>query len=115
MIRIASVMAVILVIAAAVGLYRFKENSVERADRIDALRVEISAQRDRINVLRAEWNYLNQPIRIQELAGRYLDLDRLEVGQIATIESLPMRPIDLDPYEGNRLGGFAGGDGRVVQ
>jgi hypothetical protein len=67
-------------------------------------------------VLKAEWNYLDQPARIQELADRYLDLSRLEVEQISVVETLPMRPIDIDPSGGGgRLGGFAGGEDKVVQ
>ena len=46
----------------------------------------------------------------------YLDLSRLEVEQISVVETLPMRPIDIDPSGGGgRLGGFAGGEDKVVQ
>lgn len=115
MTRIISILAIVLMVGAAVGLYRFKDQASERAGKIDTLRTQISEQRDAINVLRAEWNYLNQPKRIQELSERYLDIGRLEISQITSIDALPMRPLNLEPYESNRLGGFAGGGERVVQ
>jgi cell division protein FtsL len=116
MTRLISLLAVILVVAAAVGLYRFKGESQARAREIAELRTEIAKEQETISVLRAEWNYLDQPSRIQQLAERYLDLSRLEVEQISTVEALPMRPIDIDPSGGsNPIGGFAGGEHKVVQ
>src|SRR5690606_30294256 len=114
MIRIASSLAIVLMITAAIGLYRFKDAAAESERHIESLRAQITAERERIAVLRAEWNYLNQPGRIQDLSERYLDLERLDVGQIASIDALPMRPIEIDPY-GGALGGFAGGEDRLVQ
>lgn len=115
MTRIATLLAIAMMMVAAVGLYRFKDNSARQAERIDFLHAEIARERELISVLRAEWNYLNQPARIQELSERYLELEQLEVSQISAIDSLPMRPIDLDPLQNNRLGGFAGGDESIVQ
>ena len=117
--RIVSLLAIILVVAAAVGLYRFKGESQERARHISELRSQIADEREQISVLRAEWNYLDQPSRIQELAERYLDLSRLDVEQISVVEHLPMRPIDINPSTVDPLGGFAGGEtgdqDRVIQ
>lgn len=118
--RLVSLLAIILVVAAAVGLYRFKGESQQRARHIAELRTEIAREREMISVLKAEWNYLDQPSRIQELSERYLDLSRLEVEQISVVEQLPLRPIDIDPSGINPLGGFAGGKApgtqdRVVQ
>ena len=116
MTRFVSLMAIVLIVAAAVGLYRFKGESQGLARQIAELRAEIDDEREVISVLKAEWNYLDQPSRIQELSDRYLELDRLEVEQISVVEALPMRPLDIDPSGGNNpLGGFAGGDDRTVQ
>ncbi|MCT8972570.1 cell division protein FtsL [Microbaculum marinisediminis] len=116
MTRLVSLLAVVLIVAAAVGLYRFKGESQQLARQIAELRAEIDDEREMISVLRAEWNYLDQPSRIQELADRYLDLNRLDVEQISMVEHLPMRPLDIDPSGANTtIGGFAGGDDRTVQ
>lgn len=113
--RVVSLIAIILVVAAAVGLYRLKGESQSQARYIAELRKEIAAEREMIAVLRAEWNYLDQPSRIQQLSERYLDLSRLAVEQISVVEQLPMRPIDINPADVNPLGGFAGGDERTIQ
>ena len=116
MIRFVSLLAVVLVVAAAVGLYRFKGESQQLVRHIASLHSQIDEEREQISVLRAEWNYLDQPSRIQELADRYLGLKRLDVDQISVVEALPMRPIDIDPSgTNNPLGGFAGGDTRTIQ
>jgi cell division protein FtsL len=116
MVRIVSLLAVILIVAAAVGLYRFKGESQQLVRQIAELRTQIDDEREAISVLKAEWNYLDQPSRIQELADRYLDLTRLDVEQISVVEQLPMRPLDFDPSGANNtIGGFAGGEDRTVQ
>lgn len=108
MIRVASVVIILLMVGTAVGLYRFKEHSADQAERIQSLRAQIASERERISLLQAEWTYLNQPDRIQDLSTRHLELERIKAAQIGTIESLPMRPIDIDPLEGDRLGALAG-------
>lgn len=115
MTRLIAILSVVVTLAAAIGLYRFKDEAAAIDARIAHLQSEIAHERETINVLRAEWNYLNQPSRIQGLAERYLDLEQLEVDQLAKVSDLPMRPIDIDPYEGSRLGGFAGGSEKVIQ
>lgn len=116
MTRFVSLLAIVLVVAAAVGLYRFKGESQQLVREIAELRAQIDDEREQISVLRAEWNYLDQPSRIQQLSDRYLDLSRLDVDQISVVEQLPMRPLEIDPSgTNNTLGGFAGGDDRTVQ
>lgn len=115
MTRFFAVLALGLMLVAAAALYRFKDEAAAVDAHIDGLRTEIARERETINVLRAEWNYLNEPSRIQNLAERYLDLEQLEVEQLAKAADLPMRPIHIDPYEGSRLGGFAGGTEKVIQ
>ncbi len=115
MIRFFAILAVTLMLGTAIVLYRFKDEAAGIEAHIDELHEQIAEERETINVLRAEWNYLNQPSRIQKLAERYLDLEQLQVDQLASVSDLPMRPIDIDPYEGSRLGGFAGGSDKVIQ
>ena len=115
MTRIIAIFMVALTLSAAIALYRFKDQAAGIDAHIDDLRAKIAQEHETITVLRAEWNYLNQPSRIQSLAERYLELEQLKVEQLASASELPMRPIDIDPYEGARLGGFAGGSDRVVQ
>lgn len=107
MTRIAGILALLLIIAAAVGLYRFKAQAANNAAQIEQLHAEIEAERERISMLRAEWTYLNQPDRIQDLAERHLDLERMKGAQMGTIDALPMRPLDVEPFEGDAIGALA--------
>lgn len=116
MIRIATVLAAVLMVAAAVGLYRFKDNAAEQAARIDSVRAEIARERERIAVLRAEWNYLNEPGRIQELSQRHLELERLQARQIVSAGALPMPAFDGDRLESDGIpGGLMAGQTRAVR
>lgn len=110
--RIAALLAILLVAGAAIGLYRFKEQSAERAQQVQSLRAQIAEEHEHISLLNAEWTYLNQPDRIQELSRRHLELKRIEAGQIGTIDTLPMRPIDIAPFEGDALNPPVGVEGR---
>ena len=49
-------------------------------------------ERDIIAVLRAEWQYLDRPDRLQEAADQHLDLQALKIQQLARLSDLPNRP-----------------------
>ena len=110
MIRIVNLVAVMAVILTSFAAYRVKYEAGSDAKKVTALHAEIAAEQDVIAVLKAEWSHLNQPMRLQELASRYLELKPIDVHQIATLQDLPQRPSEPDPSRGARsLGGFAGG------
>lgn len=81
--------------ATASGLY-LVEHEVQRLERrLHRLNAELLDSQQAIQVLRAEWSYLNQPDRLQELASRHADrlqLAPLEPAQIVTtLADLPAR------------------------
>ena len=115
MTRSVTLIVIGIAVAAAIGVYKFKLHSGEQLARIAELRAEIAQEEEAISILKAEWNHLNQPGRIQQLTERFLDIGKMEVHQIVSIEAVPMRPLDLNPINGNPLGGFAGGDERTIQ
>lgn len=91
MTRFLSVLGLVLLVASSFGLYRLKYE-VQRLDRqADALERANHTERQTIQVLQAEWTYLNQPQRIQELSDRFLHLKPVEPSQIARIEDIPLR------------------------
>src|SRR5690606_10074451 len=84
MIRFINLLLVMAVIGLSVGLYDIKYRA-ESADRhARQLEQRIAKEQEAIRVLRAEWSYLNQPERLQELASRYTELKPLTAEQIGS-------------------------------
>lgn len=52
----------------------------------------IIADERAIDVLHAEWSYLNNPRRLDDLARRHLGLEPVRPSQLSTLSALPMRP-----------------------
>ena len=90
--RLAAIVACLAMVISAVGLFQFKHEAQERRANISRLRTAIAEERASIDLLQAEWTYLNRPERIQALAERFLNLqpftmDRvIEAGDIAIRE-----------------------------
>lgn len=91
--RILTVLGMVLAVGVAITLYqvKFEVHQAERQAR--ELNRELVREREAIQVLEAEWSYLNRPARIQDLAERYLGLKPLKASQIGSVETLPMRPL----------------------
>ena len=111
MIRFLNVFLVMAVIGLSILLYDIKYRA-EAADRnADALERQIAEEQDGIRVLRAEWSYLNQPERLQQLATRYTELRPLAPAQIGSFGDVPM-PHKADdfyaPAGRKPAGGYAG-------
>ncbi len=91
MTRVLSILGVVLLMASSFGLYKLKYQ-VQRLDRqAQALEKSIQHEKRTIRVLDAEWTYLNQPQRIQDLATRFLHLQPLQTSQIGTIDDIPLK------------------------
>lgn len=82
-----------LVVAGVAGGLLFQVSDGARAlqDELSSLKQKIAAATDDMHVLRAEWSYLNQPARLEELSRRYLGLAPLSGAQVVELEMLPMR------------------------
>eukprot|EP01037_Dinobryon_pediforme_P020014 gene20014-20541_t len=81
-------------------VYIMKYDSERAVARIGKLQRQIADERQQISALKVEWSQLNQPKRLQELVEKYhnyLELDRLDPNQVATIEEIPLRAALADP------------------
>lgn len=119
MVRLLNVLFILAVIAGAAVVFGMKHDAERAAERVAQLQRDIDGERESISLLKAEWSLLNQPSRLQRLVERYnayLQLEPLDVAQIAALEDLPAKPMNFDPYgDAAPLGGYAGGSSSVVR
>jgi len=98
MLRALNVIWVALMVAGAVVTYAMKDRAGRAADHVMELRRDIVREKDLMNILQAEWSVLDQPSRLQGLVERYsgyLHLAPLDVRQLASIDEVPDKPIEV--------------------
>ncbi len=82
-----------LIAAAGAGIMFMVAHQAQlREHELDRLQHAIRNARESIAVLEAEWAYLNQPQRLQQLGTRYLNMAPLTPDRIVRLEDLPLRP-----------------------
>ena len=96
MIRTMNIVALIVTVLFSYGLYSINDDTDMAERGISKLRQEIDIEIETLKVLRAEWSHLNQPVRIQQLAAKYLDLVPIGLHQIVGIQDVPARPFDAE-------------------
>lgn len=95
--RVINVLAVLLLIGAAVSVYRIKYQATWQAVEIERLQRQIAREKSDIKLLEAEYSHLVRPDRIQSLAEKHLDLKLPDPRTyITTLAALPMRPQRVD-------------------
>ncbi|MEW6644036.1 MAG: hypothetical protein AB1586_26245 [Pseudomonadota bacterium] len=90
--RIVHLFVICALVFAAAYVYRIKMESTVRTETMLKLRADIREQRDAIATLHAEWAKLQNPARLQDLAGRYLGMRSIEATQYDQLKNLPERP-----------------------
>lgn len=94
--RILAVLLIAAVVGTAGFLYDVKFHSMRLSKRVEVLARDIERERDAIAILKAEWSYLNQPARLQQLVSRHFkDMKTVDVNQMVLAHELPERPLDL--------------------
>jgi cell division protein FtsL len=83
--------SLLVALLAASGLYTLKDQVRRREGELRGLQIAISAEKAKLNRLRAEWALLDQPSRLARLAGAYLDMQPAQPGQIVRITDVPLR------------------------
>ncbi len=90
MIRRSTVFWTMLLVAVATGLYVLKNRVQDLDDRLQRLNREIVAEQEAIHILKAEWAFLNQPARLDDLARRHLGLVPEAAKQVVDMADLPL-------------------------
>ncbi|MEX0921913.1 MAG: hypothetical protein WDZ84_03995 [Rhodovibrionaceae bacterium] len=92
MIRLSMVFWLAAIAVAAIFLYEIKHEVQDLEEQLAEVHGEILRDQEAIQVLKAEWSYLNRPARIAELADRYLELKPIQAAQIASFGEVPQAP-----------------------
>lgn len=91
MIRISAIVWVVVLALLGIGLFQVKYNVQSKERELREVRRQIEANYTAIHVLDAEWSYLNDPLRLADLARRHTGLMPTTPGQIGDFASLPPR------------------------
>jgi hypothetical protein len=92
MIRFLHMLAIGGLIFSALYAYSIKYETLFQSEKVAKLKSQVQRERDGIAVLKAEWQHLNRPDRLQAAAERHLDLVPMSIHQLARLSDLPNRP-----------------------
>ena len=78
----------VLAISVVIGLFVVKHRVQTLEDRLHVLNADIITDRDAIQVMEAEWSYLNQPARLEALSKRLLGMNAPSAAQTVSMQEL---------------------------
>ncbi|SEG07016.1 cell division protein FtsL [Bosea lathyri] len=96
MIKLLHVIAIGALVSSAVYAYTIKYETTLAAEHLQKLKGKTQRERDAIAVLKAEWQFLNRPDRLQMLSDRHLDLQAFSVTQVVRASDIPNRGPKVD-------------------
>jgi hypothetical protein len=96
MIRFLHFVAISALIASAGYAYSIKYDTIYQQEQVAKLKAQMKQERDAIAVLKAEWQHLNRPDRLQAAVERHLDLQPMNIKQLARLSEVPDRPTRQD-------------------
>lgn len=96
MLKLLHVVAIGALVSSAVYAYSIKYETTLEAEHLQKLKAKAQRERDAIAVLKAEWQFLNRPDRVQMLAERHLDLQPFSVTQVVRMSDIPNRGPKVD-------------------
>lgn len=96
MIKLLHVIAIGALVSSALYAYSIKYETTLEAEQLQKLKAKAQRERDAIAVLKAEWQFLNRPDRLQALSDRHLDLQPLAIDQIVRLSDIPNRGPKVD-------------------
>jgi hypothetical protein len=124
MFRTSDIVLIAVMVSAAAFTYKTKHEAENQLATVRKIEAQIRFEEDSIDLLKADWSLLTQPSRLQKLAETYaaeLELQPVEAHQIIGLDELPSRPLEIQDFSTQRLGGMAEGEtdrtttGAVVQ
>jgi cell division protein FtsL len=92
MIRLSTALWVVVVIAVGYGMFQVKYEVMQLEEQLARVNRSITEDREAIRVLNAEWSFLTQPSRLDQLAKRHLALGPIGTSRLGRLDALPERP-----------------------
>jgi hypothetical protein len=89
----------VAMVAAATVTYQIKHHAENKLAEVRRLRAEVHLEQQTIDLLEADWSLLNQPARVQHLVETFkeeLQLETMQSTQIATVDELPERLLQIE-------------------
>lgn len=102
--RVTRLLWPLLFASLVIGLYNLKAQVEEQEKDLARIHRAIEDEREAIQVLRAEWSYLNQPERLRRLGAAKLELHPVSQRQLASFERLAHRLAEAAPVEAATVG-----------
>ena len=96
MIKLLHVVAIGALVSSALYAYTIKYETTLEGEQLQKVKGKAQRERDAIAVLKAEWQLLTRPDRIQALADRHLDLQPFTVSQVVRVSDIPNRGPKVD-------------------
>jgi hypothetical protein len=96
MIRLLHIVAICCLIGSAGYAYSIKYDTLFYAEEIAKIKAKLVKEQDAIAVARAEWALLERPDRLQRMVDQHLDLQPMNINQLARVSDLPVRPAKND-------------------
>ena len=96
MIKVFHVIAIGALISSATYAYTIKYETLYHGEQLSKLKQHAQKEREAIAVLKAEWQHLNRPDRLQMLSERHLSLQPLASTQLARFADVPNKGPKVD-------------------
>lgn len=92
MIRLLNLIAVVGLIASAIYAYSIKYDTLYQGGQVSKLKSALHKERQATAVLRAEWQLLTRPDRLQAAVEKHLALEPIGTSHLGRLADLPARP-----------------------
>ncbi|MCZ2328673.1 cell division protein FtsL [Bartonella sp. F02] len=92
--RTLDVVLVIIMICTAGFTYKIKYDVQKQIGEVRRIEHEIASEKNMINLFRAEWAVMTDPLRMKKLAERYqqeLGLEMIQPHQVVEFKDIPIR------------------------
>lgn len=91
MMRFLTLVSIVALIGSALFAYRVKYDTIYFSEQVAKMKNRIAREQDAINTLKAEWQFLNKPDRVQALTEAHTVLVPLAIQRIVRWQDVPTR------------------------